>query len=284
MVANVQFQPYNQTNAPGTYTTQAVGLVQGQAYPDPAIRFKLAGGVLSANETIVMWGGVGIYTNVPGANGGAVQLGPVVGRATALTGTTALTGFSVTDQAYGMIITPSSPVPTIGSGGQVNYYRLGSGARIAVAADPSLITLQGLLTTTAVSWDFVNQKLIPSVSTTASSGTYNSTTGLVTLTLAATQTLSPGDTVTVSGATGTGSFANINGTFQAGVGTGSTTLTYTIATGLTLTITGATVATSGILPVQVLDIQPSNNMTVLPPDSNGNIKWNFNGAAALILI
>lgn len=79
-------------------------------------------------------------------------------------------------------------------------------------------------------------------STTIASGTYNATTGLVTLTLAAGITATPGVAVVVSGATGTGSFASINGSFVAGVGSTGTTLTYTIATGLTMTITGGAVA------------------------------------------
>lgn len=83
-------------------------------------------------------------------------------------------------------------------------------------------------------------------STTISSGTYNATTGLVTLTLAATLNLSPGMLVTIASATGTGSYASIDGTWQAGVGTTGTTLTFTIAAALTMTITGGAVnATTG---------------------------------------
>jgi len=60
----------------------------------------------------------------------AIALGGNVGRATALTGSKALTGFSAFDQDYAMINTPQSPVPTSASFGQVNFYRLGSNARI----------------------------------------------------------------------------------------------------------------------------------------------------------
>ncbi|HEV2363057.1 MAG TPA: hypothetical protein VGS12_02550 [Caulobacteraceae bacterium] len=77
-----------------------------------------------------------------------------------------------------------------------------------------------------------------------SSATYNSGTGLVTLTLASSPILSPGDTIVVSGLTGTGSFASADGTFTAGPGTAAGTFTYTIATGLTLTITGGNVTNS----------------------------------------
>jgi hypothetical protein len=75
-----------------------------------------------------------------------------------------------------------------------------------------------------------------------SSATYNSTSGLVTLTLNAARALVPGNNFTVSGATGTGAVGNINGQFVAGSGTTGTTVTYTIAPSLTMTITGGRVA------------------------------------------
>jgi hypothetical protein len=58
--------------------------------------------------------------------------------------------------------------------------------------------------------------------------------------------LSPGSLVAVSGAAGTGSFSALNGVFTAGAGTTGSTVTYTIATGLTMTITGANVSNDGI--------------------------------------
>jgi hypothetical protein len=70
------------------------------------------------------------------------------------------------------------------------------------------------------------------------SGSYNSGTGLVTLTLSTASGIGPGDSAIIASATGTGSFASINGTQTAGLGTTGTTLTFTIATGLTMTITG----------------------------------------------
>lgn len=70
------------------------------------------------------------------------------------------------------------------------------------------------------------------------SGSYNSGTGLVTLTVASVIDLNVGDTFTVSAATGTGDFSSINGPATASTGTTGATVTYTIATGLTMTITG----------------------------------------------
>jgi hypothetical protein len=82
------------------------------------------------------------------------------------------------------------------------------------------------------------------------SGTYNSTTGLVTLTLEATVGLNPGNLVAISGLTGTGSYAQLDGTWACAAGTSGTTLTYYATTGLTLTITnsntGTVQATTGL--------------------------------------
>ena len=70
---------------------------------------------------------------------------------------------------------------------------------------------------------------------TASSGAYNATTGLVTLTMAAPTTLTPGAGITVDDVTGTGSYASASGTFTCQAGTGGSTVTYNIPAGLTLT-------------------------------------------------
>src|SRR5579859_1843144 len=118
MSAQVTINQLLTTNAAGSFNVSAVGTVQGTFYDDPAVRYALAGGVLASAETIPMWGGVGIFEDVPGAAGGPV------GRATALTGSKALTGFSVFNQAHAMIQSPQSPVPLAPSGGHVNFFRL----------------------------------------------------------------------------------------------------------------------------------------------------------------
>lgn len=290
MVATIPSNPYATTTGQGLFTTTAVGLKQGTAFPDPSTRWALRRGVLAAAETLPMWGGVGIYEFVPNlvtAPGPADSLGPQVGRATALTGTFGLQGFSVFDQAYAMVNSTASPVPLIGSYGTVHSYRLGSGARIAVACSPNLVNNRGESIATSVSWDFVNQQLEPFSSTTISSGTYTSGTGAVSLTTAAGHGLNPGDTFEISAATGTGSFASINGEQTATAGTTGTTLNFTIATGLTLTITGGTIASGGVLPVDVLDVQVGNCMTVNPTIVSGiltSAAWNFSGNCAVIQI
>lgn len=286
--ANPTINPYLTTTGQGLFTDpDTKGLVQGTAYPDPAVIFQLRTGTLAAAETIPMWGGVGVYEFIPGATGtGVPELGPVMGRATAASGAYPLAGFSVFDQAYGMFNSPQSQVPLAGSTGQVLAYRLGSGARIALACDPGLVSLQGSPISSPVAWDYVNQILIPAVGATAvSSGTYNTVTGLVTLTMASAIDLSPGDSVTVSAATGTGSFAAIDGTFTAAAGTGGSTVTYFVATGLTMTITGGSLTTGPALAgVNVLDVMATGCMTVEYAPSTGFATWNYDGACAVVQI
>ena len=291
MSAAISFNPQLTTVSAGLFNTQSVGLVQGTAYPDPAINYKRTSGVLASTETLPMWGGVGIYTNIPGVAGGPVeQLGPVVGRATTLAN---LVAFSVFDGAYGMINTPQSPVPLAATYMQVAYYRLGSGARIAVQCDPALATLIGDLTTTQVSWDFVTQRLIlyvPAyVQQSVSSATYNTTTGILSLTFST----APFGASIADGADGT--YVNVSGLVGGAVNgnwpvvtttTSGTIVELQVTKGLgSLSLTGGTLAAGGgALACQVLDIQTSNCQVVSYDSNTGFATWNFNGACAVILI
>jgi hypothetical protein len=165
MAANIAFNPYIQTNAPNMFTIESDGFIVGTAMPDPSARFALSGGWLAAAETLPMFGGVGVSESVPTERTTSpatptrpdISLGSVIARATAYAN---LTGFSVFDQNYAAVNTPQSPVPTVGSGGLVNFYRFGSGIRVALAIDPTLVTLEGGLITAQVSWDFTNQRII----------------------------------------------------------------------------------------------------------------------------
>ena len=169
MVANIAFNPYLQTSAAGMFNIESDGFVVGTAMPDPAARFALSGGWLAQTETLPMFGGVAISELIPTERSTApatptrpdIALGSVIARATTLAaGAGTTTGFCVFDQNYAAVNTPQSPVPTIGSGGLVNFYRLGSGIRVALAIDPALVTLEGGLITQQVSWDFSAQRII----------------------------------------------------------------------------------------------------------------------------
>ena len=125
-------------NAAGTFNIQSLGFIQGVALDDPAIRNALSGGYLDADETLPMWGGVGIYGNVPPVT--SETLGTIVGRADNLTPYAAkqMVGFSVVNQATAWLTTPQSPAPTAAGGMTVPYFLFGSGARIAVDCDATL--------------------------------------------------------------------------------------------------------------------------------------------------
>lgn len=291
-MSTVPFTPFNTTNAANTFGTSWDGLIQGTAFPDPAVRFFLATGILASTETLPMWGGVGISEAVPTPQGSppttpSASLGGLITRATTVTATAAggLTGFSVFEQAYAMVNSPSSPVPVANQYGQVMFYRLGSGARIAVAMAPALVDLEGNIISQQVSWDFGAQQLCPYVAAYPAVAfgtlTYNATTGNATGVTTSAHGIAVGDVFTVSGCVPTG----YNGTWTALSGTTGSTIVWAIASnpGAETTL-GQINAGGGALNVRILKVDAGNSMTVNQPDSNGNVTWNRSGYAAVILI
>ena len=275
MVANIPYNPNVTSVAQGAFATTSVGLVQGDAFPDPSTIYKRTSGVLAQAETIPMWQGVGIYANIGGVTGGPNgTLGTTVGRATTLTSGVAgsLAGFSVS--SYAQVNSPQSPVPLAASGMQVQYFRLGSGQRVVVQADPNLVALRGDPTSYPVSWDFGNQVLVPYASTTVSSstvyqggaftgtGTYSTLTGAVSLTTTNAHGIVPGDTVTITSTAGTGAFASLAGTWTAGTGTTGSTLNFTAPIGL-----GSTTVTAGALVTSAIAAVTAAATVLLPGDT-----------------
>ena len=291
------------TVAAGTFNVQSVGWVAGTFIDDPATRNELAGGVLATTETLPMWGGVAINETVT-PNGASPApdgvLGGLITRATSVTAGAAgqITGFSVFNQAYSMTITPQSPVPASASGMLVNFFRLGSNARIVVQCSPALSTLETGSVSQLVSWDFVNQQLTPYLAAYAAeavtSGTYNSTTGIIALTFgtapfgAGIGAGADGVYVTITGLAGTG-VAPLNGTWAVtGTASSGTVVSLQGPTGLgALTITGSTgnlTAGGGALPCKVLSIEAGNSMTVNYNPTTGNLTWTYTGTVAVIVI
>lgn len=281
---SITLNPIQTTNARGSFGTSWAGLIQGTAFADPSTRNALAGGVLAAAQTLPMWGGVGISEAVPaspliasGTFGGSIK------RALLTTGTTALTGFSVFDQNHSAINTPQSPVPLVGAGATMNFYRLGSGARIAVAADPVLATLTDDVITTQVSWDFAQQRLVRYVAAYAANVITNAvwSGGAVTLTTTSAHGLSVGSVFTLTGFVPTA----YNGTFTALAGTTGSTIVYALTPDPGAdTVQGTLVAGGGALNVRVLNIQVGNSMVVEYDATTGFATWNAAGTCAVILI
>jgi hypothetical protein len=186
---NIPFSPYAQTNVTGSFAIDASGLIVGTLFPDPAARYQLSGGYLASTETLPMWGGVGISESIPSeaANVPRTELGSVIARATA---TANLIGFSVYDQNYAWVNSPSSPVPSGNTYGLVNFARVGSLQRVILEIDPTLVSLETGLVNAAVGWDFTNQKIIAGTgfpgkilgikSNNCMSATYNATSGALT--------------------------------------------------------------------------------------------------------
>ena len=168
MVASVAFNPFVTTNAAGLFAVSADGLWQGSFMDDPAIRNELAGGILASAETLPMWAGVAIYEKVSAT--GTNVTGNTVGRATvqSATNATGLVGFTVSAQQANGLTSPQSPVPQLASGMGVNFFRLGSGARIVVACDTAIVSaIETGIVTAQYSWDYTNQKLVAYDSTAA---------------------------------------------------------------------------------------------------------------------
>ena len=286
MAATLNVNPMQTTNAAGSFGVLSDGYIQGISEDDPALRFELAGGILSSLETLPMWGGVGIAELVPATFSSTTQapeLGSLIQRANGLTGSLALTGFSVFDQAHSMINTPQSPVPLALNGMSVNFYRLGCGMRIPVQCDPALISLRSGIINPQVSWDFSGQKLVTyepteaAIAITAASWS----AGVASFTTAA-QNLVVGNTFTVSGITPAG----YNGTYVALTVPDTTHVTVALATnpGGAGTVFGQINASGGALNVRVLDVKATNCMIVSYDPVSGFATWNRNGACALILI
>lgn len=154
--------PSPTTNFAGSFVVQSDGYVQGLFMDDPAIRFQLAGGIVGSGVATPMWGGEAITEALPAAEpqdlGNNITLATTYGN---------LTGFTVFNQGGAGLVTAQSQVPLFSATMGINFFRMGSGARIAVLCDSALAaSLLGGNINQQVSWDFVNQKLI-AFSTTA---------------------------------------------------------------------------------------------------------------------
>lgn len=296
MVATLAFNPGVTTNAAGTFNTESNGYIQGTMLDDPALRNYLAGGVLSASETLPMWGGVAIYEQI--SNSSNTALGNTVGRATSVTTTssTGLVGFAVLNQAYGMTTSPQSPVPMAGSYQSVNYVRLGSSSRVVVAIDPSLVSLETGSIAQQVSWDFNGQRLqaydastatvsLTSITSSYSNGVYT----FVVVAAAASLVGAVGDMINVSGVTGTGA-ALVNGSQIVTAYTDNEHFSFQVTAASGAIATGALAGTlvlnegTGALNVQIIDVKIGNCMIVNYNATTGFATWNYNGSAAVILI
>jgi hypothetical protein len=160
--AAVSINPFIQSNFPGTFFSSSSGFTQGDALDDPAIRFTLRKGYVDPAATVPMWGGLAITESLAG--GAAFQVGGtnapsenLDSKLNAATTLANLTGFTVFNQATALIQSAQSRVPSAPAGGAINFYRLGSGARIPLRASAAAITAWlGGVVNPNVYWDTTN--------------------------------------------------------------------------------------------------------------------------------
>ena len=301
---SIAFNPYVTTNAAGSFGTSSSGGVQGTAYDSPNARYNLSNGVWATTNTLPLYGGVGVSELLSSLliTAPASNLGPVATFATSLTAGASgqLTGWSVFDQNYSGVNSPQSPVPLVGAGSTFNHYRLGSGARLWLAMDPALISLESGPISTQVSWDFsTNQRIIKGIAayaaeTLSTGNTYTSSTGIISLVFgtapfgASIGSGANGVFVTISGLAGSGA-SQLNGTWAVtGTSSSGTVVTLQAPTGLgSITITDSTgtlVAGGGYLPINILDLSPGDGVGVTYTSSTGFYTWNRAAYLALVQI
>jgi hypothetical protein len=289
----ISFNPALTSNAAGGFSVQSTGYIQGMMIDEPATRFQLAGGILATAETLPMWGGVAIVEALQGVGtyqNSAQAANNVLGNTISRALTTAtITGFSVLNQQSAAIVTPQSNVPTEQPGQTVNFFRFGSGAKIAVQCDPALAAaLQTNSVSTQVSWDLGLQKLISYEVTTAANVftamSWASTAGgTVTATTTSNHGLTVGQWFTVSGVVP----AAYNGTFQVATTNGTTGMTFLLpaaSTPGTVTTQGQINALGGALPVKVIGLNIGNSKIVVWDSVNQVANFANTGTTAIIEI
>lgn len=159
---SVTISPYATTSLKGTFPVTSEGVFMGIAQNLPAARYELSSGFVSAQERVPLYGGLPIVSLIAQAQGRGCQVRRAVS-------TEEITGFSVINECPHMIVTANSTCPSIGAPGTINFFRLGSRARIALPIDPALIELAGQAEPQSLSWDFSKSMLI-AVPAVASSG------------------------------------------------------------------------------------------------------------------
>ena len=186
-MANISFNPSLTSSPQNSFLVQTGGYVQGDFVDDPSIRMELASGVIGAAVTQPVWGGMVLEETISLSGEGNLGNNLVLAA-----GYTTATGISVFTQGYNMIIVPGNSVQTAAAGMTVPFFRFGTRARIKVQCSAALVTaVEGGAINQQVSWDFVNQQLIPfsvtalpvqilSVNPNSKIVNYNSGTGAVT--------------------------------------------------------------------------------------------------------
>lgn len=170
MTAAVLVNPAIQSSFPGTFFSTSAGYVQGDAQDDPSIRQVLRKAIVDPAAAQAMWGGLAICELMLPGGVGVGTTNPSAGLKTKLVPATSITagnaaelrGFTVINQAVAMIKSAQSKAPIALPSMGINYYRLGSGARIpiGVSAAAAAAWLGGVVDPQTIYWDTVNLILV----------------------------------------------------------------------------------------------------------------------------
>lgn len=291
-MGTIAFNPQLTTQPNASFLANTRGYVQGAFFDDPSSRMWLVSGVVSSAYSGSFIGGMAIsetlnaYSNT--GTGLGLNIAPAANNAS-------ITGFSTNNQAYNMTIVPGNTVPVSTAGMTANYFRLGSNARIAVQCSATLMTaVAGGLTTQQVSWDFVNNMLVPYTpgyaANTITGAVWASTNGgQITFTVSTNPTtlVFAGDNINVSGVVNTGgaSTTAFNGVWVV-TSTSATTIVVSAPASASIGTyaSGGTVnaAQGGVLNVKLLSVN-GNSKIVNTNQSTGALTW-ASGNAAIIQI
>jgi hypothetical protein len=164
--ANISINPATQSTFAGTFFVSSEGYTQGDALDDPAIRFSLRGGIVSTSATVPMWGGLLVTETLTSGTGGVGATAPAQNLESILSAATSLSagnaagylGVTVFNQSTAMIQSAQSRVPMAPSGGAINFYRVGSGARIPMLATSAAVAAWagGVTDPQTIYWDTAN--------------------------------------------------------------------------------------------------------------------------------
>lgn len=161
-----------------------------------------------------------------------------------------------------------------------------------------MVSLEGSIITTQVSWDFNNQALAPYDASTATysltsiTSSYSSTTGLYTMVVVAaapTPVAGVGDFINISGVTGTGA-SLVNGNQVVSAFTDNEHFTFQIAAASGAIATGALAGTlvlnygTGALNVKIDAVEIGNSAIVQYNPVTGFAAWNRSASCAIIII
>ena len=286
----INFNPMLTTSPANTFLAQTEGYVQGAFFSDsPADRLSLLAGKIASTVTGSVWGGMALTENVAAPNtsiGNSLVM--AVSDAT-------LTAFSVFNQANNMIIVPGNSVQQAVAGMSMSYFRMGSGASIAVQCDPTLAANADLgATNQQVSWDFVNHLLVPYTpgysANTITGAVWAATAGgqiSFTVSTDPRTLVFAGDRILTTGVVNTGGAST--GAFNGDWIVVSTDSTHIVVTALAAATLGTyasggsvPMASGGALSVKLLSVN-TNSKIVNYNISTSALSWTT-GCAAIILI